>query len=272
MRGWVAAVLLAAPVWADAGRMDVETIIQRSQETYEVNWQAAPGYDYLERDRVSSGKTNTYHVQMISGSPYRMLVAVNGEPLAPDQQADEQRKLDETIARRRTESPQERAERIAKYERDQRRDHHLLQQFVNAFDFQLLGEQQLGPRRVYVIRALPRPGYRPPNRDAEALTGMKGKIWIDAKTFQWVKAEGVVVRPVWVEGFLARVQPGTRFELEFAPVSEGIWQLTHFEMRSSAKVLFLFSVRTQDDESYFGYEKAGGALLGETKAPAGAGW
>jgi hypothetical protein len=40
------------------------------------------------------------------------------------------------------------------------------------------------------------------------LTGMEGKLWIDEKTFQWVKVEATVIRPVSIEGFLAEVEPG----------------------------------------------------------------
>jgi hypothetical protein len=81
---------------------------------------------------------------------------------------------------------------------------------------------------------------------ARVLTGMQGTLWIDTRTFQWAK----------VEGSLARVDPGTRFELEYTPVSESIWLPSHFAMRSRAKVLFLFSRRDQAGESYFGYEKS----------------
>jgi hypothetical protein len=256
MRGWAAAALLVGMAWTDTGRLDVRTIIQRSREASEVNWQAAPEYDYFERDTADSQGTRTYHVLMISGSPYRVLVEVNGEPLPPELKAREQHKLEDAYARRRAETTEQRAGRIANYERDRRRDRELLEQFTQAFEFRLLGEQTLGDHRVYVIQALPRPGYKPPNRNTEVLVGMNAKLYIDTRTFQWVRAEGAVVRPVWIDGLVARVQPGTRFQLDYAPVSEGIWQLSHFEMKSYYKVLFLLSIRAQDEESYFGYEKA----------------
>ncbi len=256
MRGWAAAVLLVGMVWADAGRLDVATIIQRSKEKYETNWQAAPEYDYFERDSAGSQGSRTYHVLMISGSPYRVPVEVNGEPLPPELKVREQRKLEDAFARRRAWTAEQRAARIANYERDRRRDHELLEQLTQAFDFRLLGEQTLGEHRVYVIQALPRPGYKPPNRNAEVLAGMNAKLYIDTATLQWVRAEGVVVRPVWIEGLLTQVQPGTRFELNYAPVSEGIWQLSHFEMKSRCRVLFMLSIPGQDEKSFFGYEKA----------------
>jgi hypothetical protein len=43
---------------------------------------------------------------------------------------------------------------------------------------------------------------------------MEGTLWIDKKTFQWVKVEATVIRPVSIAGFLAQVQTGRRFELE----------------------------------------------------------
>jgi hypothetical protein len=256
MRNWAAAALLAGMAWAGSVRLDVGTIIQRSKEAYEVNWQASPEYDYFERDSPEGQGTRTYHVLMIAGSPHRVLVEVNGDPLPHELRVREQHKLEEAFTRRRAGTPEQRAGRIANYEKERRRDHEMLQQFTQAFDFRLLGEQTLRDHRVYVIQALPRPGYKPPNRYTEVLTGMNAKLYIDTRTFQWVRAEGVVVRPVWIEGLLAQVQPGTRFELDYAPVSEGIWQLSHLEMKSRCKVLFLLSLPAQEDESYFGYRKA----------------
>ena len=78
-----------------------------------------------------------------------------------------------------------------------------MEQLTKALDFKLVGEQKLGPYEVYVLKATPRPGYEPPNIESKVLTGMEGKLWIDEKTFQWVKVEATVVRPVSIEGFLA---------------------------------------------------------------------
>lgn len=39
-------------------------------------------------------------------------------------------------------------------------------------------------------------------------------------------------------------------------VADGIWLPRHFAMKSRAKVLFLFTNNTQEDETYFDYHKA----------------
>jgi hypothetical protein len=232
-------------------------IIQRSVEANARDWAAAPDYECFERDREAGGGSKTFEDLMIFGSPYQRLVAVNGKPLSGKQQAEEQRKLNATTVQRRNQSEGQRAERIAKYEKDRNRDHWMLEQLTKAFDFALLGEQKLESYKVYVFKATPRADYQPPNMDAEALRGMQGKLWIDQKTFQWVKVEAQVIRPVSIEGFLAKVEPGTRFELEKTPVEDGIWLPKHYAMKSNARVLFLFRHKSQDDESYYGYRKLG---------------
>jgi len=101
-------------------------------------------------------------------------------------------------------------------------------ELVTAFDFKVLGETRLNGYDVYALHATPRPGYHPPNMETQVLTGMQGELWIDKNTFQWVKIEAQVTRPVSIEGFLAKVEPGTHFELEKAPVARGVWLPTHF--------------------------------------------
>ena len=249
----LATLLLLASAFAQP---DVDTIIQRSVEANNIDWEAAPQYDHFERNRLSGGGTRTYEVMMILGSEYQRLVAVNGKPLTPEEQATEQQKLERVVAQRQNESHEQRVQRIARYEKDRNRDHMLMQQITVAFDFKLLGEQTLGAYDVYVLLATPRRGYQPPNTETKVLTGMRGKLWIDEKTCQWVKVEAEVVHPVSIVGFLAEVEPGTRFELETTPVDGRIWLPRHFSMKARAKVFSVFGHKTQDDETYFDYHKA----------------
>jgi hypothetical protein len=88
-------------------------------------------------------------------------------------------------------------------------------------------------------------------------------MWIDQKTFQWVKVEAHVIHPVRIEGFLAEVEPGTRFEVEQRPVAGDIWLASHYSLRANAKVLLLFPHRGQEDDSYFNYHKAAVSSTGQ---------
>lgn len=89
---------------------------------------------------------------------------------------------------------------------------------------------------------------------------MEGTLWIDAVDFHWIRAEAVVIQPVWIGGFVARVEPGARFELEQAPTADGFWMPSHFSMDAKAKVLVLFSHDEHADETYFGYHRSNNRL------------
>jgi hypothetical protein len=193
---------------------------------------------------------------MLDGSPYNQVVAINGRPLPKAKQSEELRKLQEEISHRRSESSATRAKRIADFRRDQDRDKHFLEQLTRAFNFTLVAERTLGSYHVYVLRAEPKPGYEPPDRDSHVLTGMRGTLWIDKQTLEWVRVEAEVVRPVSIEGFLATVEPGTRFELEKAPAADGHWFAKHYAMSASAKILGLIHHRNHEEETYFNYKKA----------------
>ena len=233
----------------------VRTIIQRSLDANQRDWNAAPQYSYRERDGPE-GASKTYEVRMILGSPYRRLVAVDGEPLSVVEQSQEQQQLREAEKRRRSETATQHETRTAEYERERKRDHILMNELTKAFKFRYIGQSNIDGHDVYVLKATPRSGYRPPNSESQVLTGMGGTLWIDTATFQWVKVEAHVLRPVFIGGFLARVQPGTHFELEKAPVETSVWLPSHFAMRSHAKILFFFDHRSQESDTYFDYRKA----------------
>jgi hypothetical protein len=253
--------LLIWPVSANS-QDDVANIIQRASEASERDWNAVPEFDNFERDRNKDGD-KTYADTMVDGSPYERLVAVNGHPLNNAKQKEEQDKYEKAVTERQHESADKRSERIAEYQADRKRDHTLMQQMTAGFDFHLAGKRRLNGYSVYVLKATPRPGYKPPDRDSEVLTGMEGTMWIDQKTFQWVKVEAHVIHPVRIEGFLAEVEPGTQFEVEKRPVSDDIWLASHYSMKSNAKVLLLFPHRGHEDDSYFNYRRASAVAAGK---------
>jgi hypothetical protein len=252
---FVTALLLANQIRSQPP--DVRAIIAKSVQANQRDFNAAPRYNNKERDRTAEG-TKLYQITMIDGTPYRRLLAINGNPLSPARQAEELRKERQAAAEREAESAEQRRARIAKYQKERTRDHNLIEQLTEAFKFEFVGEARLRGFDVYVVKATPRPGYHPPNIDCQVLPGMQGELWIDKNTSQWVKVTAQVIRPVSIEGFLAQVEPGTRFELEKAPVGGDIWQPSHFSMKSHAKVLFLVNHSSSADETYFDYVKADG--------------
>jgi hypothetical protein len=242
-------------VAASVAQTDPRAIVEHSAQAVESDWKAAPVYECLERDQDSGGGSRTYQDLMIMGSPYQRLIDVNDKPLSPPEQKEQELKLERTVQRRRNETEHERAQRIADYHRSRERDHLFLEQLIKAFNFTLVGQQEMEGYSVYVLNAVPRPDYQPPNMEAEVLKGMQGTLWIDQKTYQWVRVEARVMRPVWIEGFVAKVRPGTEFELDRMPVEGDIWLPKHFMMKARAKILFLFNHNSSEDDAYYDYHK-----------------
>jgi hypothetical protein len=248
--------LTVVPAALFAQQPDAQEIVRRSVATETADWKAAPNYSFVERDTVikhGAPLSKTYEVLMIEGSPYNKLIAVGGRPLSPGEQAEEDRKLQQEIQKRKQESLSARARRIAKYQRERQQDHAMMMEMAHAFNFKLAGSEKVDGHDTWVLEATPKPGYQPKTRDTKVLTGMKGKLWVDKEQYHWVKVEAEVFKPVPFYGFLGRVGPGTRFVLENEPVDGNIWLPKHFAVRVNSTALGFINHDTANDETYRDY-------------------
>ena len=233
-----------------------QEIIRRSAQATQGDWEQAPGFDFCEVDKTKTG-SRTSLVLMIEGSPYYRLVQVNDKDLAPVQETAEQKRLASTMEHRKHETSEQRTTRIARYEQERHRDQEMLAQLTDAMNFTYAGNETINSHFSYVFNATPRPGYAPKSMETQVLTGMQGKLWIDTSSFRWVRVRAEVVKSVSIAGFLARVQPGTRFELEESPVGPEVWLPHRFTMHSRTKIIFLFDKSSETNETYFNYEPRG---------------
>ena len=106
-----AAVLLAVMMTGVAhtrAAPDADAIIRRSTAANRADWAAAPDFEYTEQVRDDEG-AKTYAVVMLLGTPYKRLIEVDGHSLAPDKREQEIRNLADERAKRRDESPSDRA-------------------------------------------------------------------------------------------------------------------------------------------------------------------
>ncbi len=242
--------------------VDVQNIVDRATSAMQADWSAAPGFAFVQRDvTTSKGITTrkTHQVFTILGSDYYMPIAVDDEPLPADQQKLELQRLNNEVARRRRETPAEAQQRSEQYRKTREQNGILIREFTKAFDFTLAGEETMNGRVCYVLAAKPRPGYRPPNRTAKVLTGMQGQLWIDKESFHWIKGEAEVLRSVSIFGFLAKVLPGTRMELEMIPVTESVWLVSRFAVDMKLSMFWRKSTKTTESK-FSDYRPAAAAL------------
>ena len=261
-----AAFCVLTASWLASGAVqvpDAAFIVKRSVSVNDGDWAAQPHYSHNERDvnvkvgqdgKASEKQQKTYRVMMIDGSPYNELIALNGEPLTPPQKSQEKDKLKAEIARRQQQSQSARSTRIQKYQKERAEEHLLMNEMAKAFVFKLSGEESVGGHACYVLDATPNPDYRPPVEKARVLTGMKGRLWIEKDSYHWAKVHAQVFQPVEFGLFVAKVRPGTQFELLQSPVADGAWLPSHFSESVDARVLGIYSIRSHTDEYYSDYQ------------------
>jgi hypothetical protein len=243
--------------------LNAAEIIHRSAAVNTSDWKAQPNFSFREDDTKSKIDSNgqvhvepskAYEVMMIEGTPYYRLIAIDNEPLSRAQQQQEHKKLKAEIARRQNESARDRQARLVKYRNTRAEEHMLMQEMLAAFTFHLVGEERIDGTDCYLLDAVPNPDYHPSVERARVLTGMKGRLWIDKANYHWVRVRAQVISPVEFGLFIAKVKPGTSFELDQAPVGD-VWLPKCFTETVNATVLGFYGMRTRNEEHYSSYHQ-----------------
>ena len=239
-------------------------MVRRSVEMFRQNAEMVRHYTYLMRqderqldsaDRVTSRQIRTWDVTQLEGVPYSRLVSREDRPLTAKEQQLEEEKLRRSIEERRRETPEQRARRIADWERAQQKRHDPLHEVPDAFDFQLGGEESLHGMPVYVVDATPHPGYRPKGTGAAFLPKVRVRFWIVKDDYHWAKIHLETLDTVTFGGFLLRLAKGSHVEVEQTRVNNEVWLLKNVDLRLSARLLLLKSLRREYIFTFSNYKK-----------------
>jgi len=261
---------------AQCDQMNVPDLLQRATTTMLTDWNAFPGFAFVERDAETTNrktKVITNRVFMIEGSDYYMPIAVDDKPLTEEQLDEQHEKLAEEVYRRSHETESQRRHRSDRYWKERNQTGILLGEYLKAFDFTVVGQEVLNGHSTCVLDARPRVGYRPPNREAKILTGMQGRLWIETEGFHWVKAEAEVLKPVSILGIAVRILPGTQMELLMAPISPSVWLVSSFSVSIKASIVWMSTERSEVTR-WADYQPAAAALeheLGRASSSSGRG-
>ena len=240
-----------------ASVLDAGQIVNQSVAATERSWQARNHYIYMERDedrrldaqgRVKSENVDVTRMIVVNGARFEQLMEHNGQ--LPS--ATEQRKSDEDLNKLMHETPEAQAVRLRKDQENR----SFLKDMLEAFDFHLIGEEAVGGRAAYVLKATPHPGYHAHGKYGKLFSRVEGKLWVDKQDFGWVKVDGEVTESFSMGLFVARVQRGSHIILEQTCVGDGVWVPKRLEVRASARILFLKSLDMDKILTYSDYHLA----------------
>jgi hypothetical protein len=192
---------------------------------------------YRERKASTKGDTTREIIETKDGNVAR-LVERNGQPISAKEDAAEQARLLGDIN-----SPDD-------FLRHHRKDTEVRDSVIKLVELMpqamiytyTVGQPQ--PKDAAGVQVVldfhPNPTFHPPTMFAEALTGLEGRVWIDARSHYLTRIEGRVLRPVDMGfGLVAKIYPGGTLELEQTRTPEGQWVYSHLDEHLTARVLMV---------------------------------
>src|SRR5215468_871664 len=202
------------PQRAKAAKPDSDTItelVRRVVANYKSREAQLDNYTYLahvartefDRNGKPKGKiTGTDEIMILEGAPYRRTVFLNGRPLSPEQERQQQMLLEAEAEARR-----------AGYNKHPVHNPFLapIAQLPHEFRLRWRGQQRLGGHELQMIEALPVDQQRPASSDQEYARHFKVKLWIDADEAQIVRVESELVRTLTLDQNLFAVSPDVKF-------------------------------------------------------------
>lgn len=103
-----------------------------------------------------------------------------------------------------------------------------------------------GGSPLVVLDFKPNPKFSPPTIDAEPLTGLEGRVWIDPQSRRVVQLEGEVVRAVNIGwGMVAHIYPGGTVKLRQTNAGGQRWIVQHILEQLTVRALMVKTIKQQ---------------------------
>src|SRR5579863_6912359 len=221
-------------------------------------------YTFIEREvqrhldgkgQTKSTEVKTYEILDIYGEQTQRLIEKDDKPLDAKEAAKEEEKIQKIIDKRKNESDEDRKKREEKEIKEREDDRKFVCEVADAYDFKLVGTEEVNGRDAWVIDGEPSPGYEPQIKDAKFLPKFHGRVWIDKGDLQLAKMDIEALDTVSIGWVLARIHKGSRFMLQQTRVNDEVWLPEHVSFKFDARVALLKGYNVDGDQEYRDYKK-----------------
>lgn len=210
-------------------------------------------------------ESETYELTFYKGNRIRRLIAKNGNPLSPGEEADETKRIEkrvrdiekkETEKARKAEKQREVAQENSGPPDDERGQRISIADVLKASKLVNPRRERFRNRDVIVFDFEPLPGYKP-KKDFEKFFGkMAGAIWVDAADKQVARVEARLIESYKVGGgLLASLKEGASFVLEQERINDEIWLPTRADINLGVKVLLVKGINVNSMVTYGNYKR-----------------
>jgi hypothetical protein len=242
-----------------SAQRDAQELVRQSIRNGQKAWENSFTYHCQKREAerlydssglLKSTGNDVYEIFPLGyGISFEEHVSHDGEPLPPQERARQQHALEQAKA----ESP---ADKQRKFEKELH-ERSYMKEVPEAFNFRIVGEEVLPTGPAWILEGTPRPGFQPQSRYAHVFPKMRGKLWIDQKDIQWVKADAEAMDTVSFGYFIARLSKGSHIILEQEKLPDGSWVPSRILAKASARIMLVFNHRFDEDITYSDYKKPG---------------
>lgn len=205
--------------------------------------------------QTKSTEVKTYEILEIYGAPVQRLVEKNDQPLDARDAAREEEKIQKIIDKRKSESDEDRRKREEKEVEEREDGRKFVREVADAYDFRLVGTENVGEREAWVIDGEPRPGFEPHMKESKFLSKFHGRVWIDKGDLQLARMDIEALDTVSIGWVLARIHKGTRVMLEQTRVNDEVWLPRHVSFKLDARVALVKGFRVSGEQEYRDYRK-----------------
>ena len=181
-----------------------------------------------------------------------MLIAINDQPLSPQQQQAEMDHLNWLAG-----NPEQLRKKRAREKEDADRTLRIVKALPDAFRYQYAGTQVSRPNlgkpgdELVRLEFTPNPRYFPPSKTEQVLQGMKGYLLIDTTALRIATIDGTLFRDVsfgW--GIIGHLDKGGHFRVQQADAGDGSWEITAMSLKITGKILLFKGISLVSDDTF----------------------
>jgi hypothetical protein len=192
------------------------------------------------------------------------LIAINDQPLTPEQQQGETNHLAWLRA-----NPDQLRKKHTREKEDEERTLRIVKALPDAFQYEYAGTENGEPGMgkagdpLVKLTFKPNPAYSPPSRVEQVLAGMQGTLLIDSKAKRLAEIDGVLFREVsfgW--GIIGHLDKGGHFLVRQADLGlvDGEWGITEISLNVTGKILLFKGLNVVSDEVLSDFRRMPGNL------------
>jgi hypothetical protein len=230
--------------------------------------------EFDSKGQMKVKESETFELTFHKGARIRRLVAKNGKPLSPKEEADAQKDVEKrirNIEKREAEKERKERENAQKASKnsdadtdgdpngdagDENKERPSIADVLRASRLHNPRRERFRGRDVIVFDFEPLPGYKPQKNYEKLFGKMAGAIWVDPADKQVARVEARLVAAYKIGGgLLASLKEGANLVFEQERVNQEIWLPTRAEINLGVRVLLLKGININQTITYGDYKR-----------------